>query len=491
MPNTLSRLIRLAFLICLWLLITSTAADPDLWGHLRFGLDLLRSGVIPRHDPYSFTADRLWVNHEWLSEWLLAVAYRVGGASGLNVLKLGVIAVIAWVVVKTAREEGASDSARDGLVFLTIFATYTRTQVLRPQLFSVGLFCVILYLIRTIDRGGRRAVWALPVCFALWVNLHGAWIVGLAAVGSWICGSIAERPGWRVAVLLIVTGVLCAAATLMNPYGVSLWRFVFETVRPARADISDWKPLLALPAGVLVIEAILPTVAVIAWRKSGRPVPFRYLVVLLVLVAATFKVGRVDAFAQAAIALFLAPQILCGLTLVAARLRAPFWRRPLPFAPVAAMPLAIGFLAGAWQLREVTVEGAWIPDPPAALYLREHAARARVLTWFDWGEYAIWQLSSAGIRVSIDGRRETAYSTAIVQEHYAFYHAEPGELDYPRRIGADCIWLPVDTPAVEPLQRNGWNIVFRSARSVVLAKTPAELYRVADDFESQRRFPWP
>ena len=77
------------FVALLWLLITQTIADADLWGHLRFGLDLLRfASSVTSWDPYSFTSDRAWVNHEWLAELTMAVAYRVAAASGSTCLKL-------------------------------------------------------------------------------------------------------------------------------------------------------------------------------------------------------------------------------------------------------------------------------------------------------------------------------------------------------------------------------------------------------------------
>src|SRR6187549_3515302 len=68
-----------------------TEADPDLWGHLRFGLDLIATHRIPGVDPYSFTQDRPWVNHEWLSELAMGLAYRAGGVTGLMLLKAALI----------------------------------------------------------------------------------------------------------------------------------------------------------------------------------------------------------------------------------------------------------------------------------------------------------------------------------------------------------------------------------------------------------------
>ena len=46
--------------------ITRTVVDPDLWGHLRFGLDTLRNGYVTLQDPYAYTsAGQVWINHEW------------------------------------------------------------------------------------------------------------------------------------------------------------------------------------------------------------------------------------------------------------------------------------------------------------------------------------------------------------------------------------------------------------------------------------------
>src|SRR5690349_978476 len=73
----------------LWVLVTLvlapglvvTRADPDLWGHVRFGLDILARPGLSSVDPYSFTQDIPWVNHEWLSELFMGAAYAAGGPS--------------------------------------------------------------------------------------------------------------------------------------------------------------------------------------------------------------------------------------------------------------------------------------------------------------------------------------------------------------------------------------------------------------------------
>jgi len=445
-------------------------ADPDLWGHLRFGLDILSTRAIPISDPYSFTSDRAWVNHEWLAELLMGIAYTCGGVLGLNLLKLSAIASLAVIVGTVLGQERATPGVRGLLLGLTLLATYTRMQVIRPQMFGVVLFGLILYLLRQVDRGRPRLIWAVPVCFVCWVNLHGSWIVGLAVVGIWFAAALFERRPGRGTAVLMAAGMATVAATLVNPYGIGLWRFLVETVRFERVDVSDWQPLLTLSPAILVVEAILPAVALIAVIRARQRVPLRYAAILVVLWIATFKTSRVDAFAQEAIVILLTPEIVTGLGSIGRSLRAPFWRASVPLGAIPAIVVAACVFGGAWQMREIPVEGPWIPDHQAAMFLRERASGTRVLTWFDWGEYAIWQLAPAGIRVSIDGRRETVYSADVLARHWAFYKGTSDGLDYPNQIGADHIWLPVHLPVVSALPSRGWRLVFESSRSVVFAR---------------------
>src|SRR5262245_36222404 len=66
-----------------------TIADPDLWGHIRFGLDILQTGCVIQQDNYSYrTGSQPWINHEWLSEVIFASAYSSGGPAGLIAFKL-------------------------------------------------------------------------------------------------------------------------------------------------------------------------------------------------------------------------------------------------------------------------------------------------------------------------------------------------------------------------------------------------------------------
>src|SRR5215471_19981692 len=86
--NSALVVLRVPALVSLMYGMLRTNADPDLWGHVRFGLDMLSAKALTSSDPYSYTSDIPWLNHEWLSELIMGLAYRTFGSGGLVALKL-------------------------------------------------------------------------------------------------------------------------------------------------------------------------------------------------------------------------------------------------------------------------------------------------------------------------------------------------------------------------------------------------------------------
>jgi hypothetical protein len=90
-----------------------------------------------------------------------------------------------------------------------------------------------------------------------------------------------------------------------------------------------------------------------------------------------------------------------------------------------------------------------------------------MITYFDWGEYVIWHLGP-GVRVSMDGRRETVYSGKVGALHDAAYFGRAGGIEYALGLGADYAWLPARLPLTANLEAAGWGRLYATPRSVVL-----------------------
>ena len=189
MSSHFFRAFALAVAIAAVLSVTAlTRADVDLWGHLRFGLDILDSGTLESTDTYSFTSDRSWINHEWLSEVAIAGAWLAGGASGLILLKLVCILGALGFIGAALEEKGITGRARIMLLGLTLAGLLMRVTHVRPQLFSVLLFAALIYIFVRSERGSNRTLlWTIPI-LVLWANFHGGWLVGVGTVGLWCAG---------------------------------------------------------------------------------------------------------------------------------------------------------------------------------------------------------------------------------------------------------------------------------------------------------------
>jgi len=482
-----SLLVAVGLALVLATAAVGTPADPDLWGHITFGQDIINTGHLIQVDRHSFTDDRPWVNHEWLTEVVFAETYRLGGSPGLIVLKLlliGGLLTLVWRHLTPLRPPLAVTVA---IVTLTFVGTYWRTHTVRPQLFSLLCFAILLIAMVRADQGRRRWLLVLPALLALWVNLHGGWIVGLGVLGLWTAARIAQTQiSWNERAGLALVGMACVAATLLNPYGIHMWQFLGETVRLGRADIEEWGSVLTYPVSLGLPWALVLTCAALAiWRAPGTR-RWLYVAVVGLLAAASFQVSRLDAFFTLAVVILLAPELVA----LATSFRHP--SRVLPrtaAAPAVSMRgviaitvvTVVAMMIPAVKMIEphttcLPIGGPWIPDTEAGRFIQANQLKGRMLTWFDWGEYAIWHFGPA-LQVSMDGRRETVYSDATIQAHRRFYAGDATALPYVGQLSPDYIWLPTRLPITNKLGEAGWTQVFTSAVSIVFARDGAESFQ--------------
>src|SRR5437762_2066374 len=121
---------------------TIDRADPDLWGHVRYGQDVLATGRLPATATYTFTAvGQPWINHENVSEVLFgAIANRFGGP-GLMVLKDLLGLVLVGLVVGTAYGSGVSVPVIAVVIALVTWSVSPGWSV-RPQIFTYTFFAL-------------------------------------------------------------------------------------------------------------------------------------------------------------------------------------------------------------------------------------------------------------------------------------------------------------------------------------------------------------
>lgn len=499
MPATLQRLLRPDTILraALWLIllavVASTKTDPDLWGHVRFGMDMIRDATIHHADAYSFTSDREWVNHEWAAEILSGAAFMAGGNAGLIALKLAIVLGMLLLLNAALRRDAVVEPRhRDLLIALAVITTIEQAHNVRPQLFSLLFFAALLCVLPAAQRD-RRYLAALPPLFALWVNFHGGWIVGGAVLALWTAG-LALSGRHVAAAGYAAAGAASLAATLLNPHGLGMLGFLRDTVGFGRADIVDWQPVYALGPSIWVLWGATAALAAFGLARGRRHgVPLERMLIVLALAAGSFRVNRLLGFFALATLFLLGASIGGALRPRARRAGAgPGRAAALVAATVAVMLFAGGLRVLAVNAACVRIDGRTTPEAGAVEFFRRHGSSGRLLVWFDWGQYALWHLAP-DLRVSVDGRRETVYSAAVQDRHLRFFFDAPGGAALPAELSADYIWIPKDLPAAGRLRADGWTPVYADARSVIFSRAPAPVPSSPPPFagDPRRCFPDP
>src|SRR5678815_715201 len=163
-----------------------TQADPDLWGHVRFGQDILAGGV-PALDHYSYlTGDQPWINHELLPEILFGAVFGLLGVPGLVGLKVVLILIMVGLSYWRLLAYGLHPLRAGIVIVVLLMLMSVGLWTIRPHLFTYLFLLLTLLLIDFADRGSRKAFWILPAVMLLWANSHGGFLAGLGVVAVYV-----------------------------------------------------------------------------------------------------------------------------------------------------------------------------------------------------------------------------------------------------------------------------------------------------------------
>jgi hypothetical protein len=478
-PGLIVRIAAALFIACL---ILPSAPDVDVWGHTMFGGDIVKAGALPTRDHFSFTSDRPWINHEWLSEVLMYASYAGAGGIGLMALRLTLMALLFGLMWRTLRREGVTREI--ALVIVMVFAmlTYPRTLLVRPQLFSLVAFAALVAVLAQYDDRPRlRTLAPIPLIMLLWANSHGGFIVALLPLGLWtVTIATSVTLPLRHRAIAIATIAAAVAATLVNPYGVQLWEFLASTVGLNRSDIGEWGSMASVGTALPTFWAVTTALAVIGMKWHPGRLAWHRMALVALLAVASFRVSRLDAF-------YAIATVLCFGTGLAA-----FWTRPrrtmssFRLSPAAAMIVLVLAMCGSAVLlvratpaQDGCVDRAWwLPEQSASAFVATNHLRGRMVVFFDWGEYVLWQFGSS-LKVSTDGRRETVYSDRHINGHLEIYRGSDEGVAYLRELNADYMWMPRNFPIIARARKEGWTPIYEGTRSVILASPSASLKRAS------------
>ena len=463
------RLLVVALFFVIFSFDAARPTDIDFWWHLKTGELIARTGAVPTSDPFSYTAlGRPWVAHEWLWELGVYWLYQLGGYR-LAVLASALVVTLTYALLyRLLRQLGANEIVSGALVAWAAVLALTSVGVRPRELTHLFLMFYVSRLL--LYREGRvRHLWHLPPVMALWVNVHGPFVLGLGVLALFVAGAAWNWlfAGGKAPRHLLLVGLATLAATFVNPAGPRMLlypvSYYLQADNPSFSSVTEFQsPNFHEPVDLVFAASILVLMVLGSRRRQS-------LTDVLLLVVFTLQT-LVSIRHVAVYPLVVAP-------LLAVRLRDRFRLAgelppPRPSPRLVALnwlllcslvALGIGYAArtNAAGLLQLGVEPTTRGLPVAgARFIEDEHLPDPVFNHQTWGGYLIYRWYPTR-RVFIDGRIDV-YGSAIVDEYREVASIRPGWRDVLDKYGVRTV-LDEKGSALSTLllADGGWDLVFR------------------------------
>lgn len=463
----------------------ATVADPDIWWHMRTGEWILRHGF-PHTDPFSvYGADKAWAAYSWLFDLIVFKLHEWLGLAGLVAYTAAMVAAITISLHRMIRRL-YPDFTGGLLLTLTACVCMEHTWTPRSWQFSILFFVVEMSLLMQARRTGRqRALWLLPLLFALWANLHIVFLYGLVVLGIPLAEAVLAR-WWKIGEPRFDTQhmgavfLASAAATLVNPYGWGVYATALK-VESGQSVLSKISEMMAMPfrdiGDYCVLLLTFAAVAVLARARQrnlfelgilafGVLISFhsqRDIWVLVIAAAAIVADGMVSEDKPRSLVLPLAVPAAMLATVVVA---------PLLFLGL--------------QVNNQRLEAKLAEKMPArgVNFIKEKRLTGPLFNDFNWGGYLMWTLR---MPVSIDSRSSSVWGGRITDRSLATWNGLPGWNCNPDLRKARLVIGPVEAPLTQLLRMSsGYELAYHDDVAAVFIARPS-LSSVAVD--AQAGFP--
>lgn len=252
----------------------------DAFWVVALGRHIVDTGSIPHHIPFAAARSAGWHNVPVLAELLFAAATGAGDR-GLLALQGAMGFAALLLLAGTALRRGARDARVAGVMLLVATMSLQALVVVRLQMLSLVPFAVLMVILTRQAQRPTRSIWLLPVLVAVWANLHGAVLVGVAVAGCHLLVSrLHRRPAETIAV-----GVTTLGALFLTPAGLGTFHYyvgVFSNEAAKRGSELWSAPDPRRPFDALLLGAGL--VVLVLFLRSRRAA-WEYVVAGLLVIA--------------------------------------------------------------------------------------------------------------------------------------------------------------------------------------------------------------
>ena len=237
--------------------------DPDMGWHLRVGKEIALSAEVPKTNHFNFTYTGSWVDHEWLSNYLM---YQVNSKFGYVAL----VSVFALIILLTliilnifVRKSFGKKIPFFVIAILQLFgviASMPHFGVRIQELSLLFLLILLIILHKYSEKKNSKYLLALIPLFFLWASLHASFLLGLALLLAYLLIKLIEPwfkkkdkylywldksrlLNFKQVSIFAGFSFLSLVATFLTPYRLELYSFLSDYRNSAYLSlISEWLP---------------------------------------------------------------------------------------------------------------------------------------------------------------------------------------------------------------------------------------------------------
>ena len=454
----------------------TTLLDPDTYLHITIGRNILESGVIPSVDSFSHTMRNApWIAHEWLADILLAAIHQKFGWAGLHILTIGSCAVTLAYVMRFQL------SRHVPAIYALLFTSLTTLCLLnhllaRPHVLTWPIITLWFGgILQAGETGKRPSFWLIPL-IALWANLHGSYVLGIAISPFIAADALLTQPkgtridlfkGWCLFIFV------SSFATLLTPYGWHSFQFSYELLtQPGLSKINEWQAVDF--SHINALEIWIGVIISLACLGMLRLPVMRLFIMLVLIYEAAVHVRYISLFGLLAPLIMALPfeqqyhnfnkrfkQQNSALDDVFAKLARPAARSMTLL--ITALTLGFGYLIALAIQPMPFIK--FTPEAAVAAARKSGLENKTVFNDYPFGGYLIYE----GIPVFIDGRADM-YGPAFLKEY--FDAIDPKHINqfsnYLDKHQVEWTLLPPNNYLVDYLsEQTGWKKIYADDYSVI------------------------
>lgn len=476
----------IALFVIIWVFsVIFNNADWDLWARLAVGKIFFQLGHVLSQDIFAYTPTKdLWIDHEWGSGVIFYFFAHHFGDVGLLLLKITGIFTLLVLITKIVELQNTRSNAHLNifLYFLVMVASFNGIgSTVRCQLFTFILFTLWIYVLERVRRGENRLLWIIPATMLVWANLHGGFVSGIGLLVIYGIGEFLNKKPFKKYFLVMFPAIL---VTLINPYGVKYWDFIFQATTMPRPSIVEWAPTLLFGGLsfwkgykiILALSFLSLIVSFVKYRPKYSDLDKVKYLLLAITLYLSLKHIKMQPFFVISAGCFLYHDFYGIFNILAGYISSKFGQageKALNYLAKTKDIILYSFIiiAGCILIYsnpfQVRVFESTYPVGSVE-FIKQNKLSGNVLTLFHWGNYVSWKLYPRCL-VAIDGRYEEVYPEII---HYMtlnfFYQVNKNWYDFPKKYHTDILILEKKDKASSQILVPGfWKKVYDDKISAV------------------------